>query len=147
MLLLLLVTLALFALTVMSVRSLWQRRRVSEFPPPSQQGRRVVVTMVSVVCGALHLWSYWPLRPLVAADMGPGSVIYGGPGDGLWLMLVIAFPWFLMQIVNVGLACYCCRTARQAALVWGLLVAFWVAVGLAGSALSACPSGMTCAGG
>ncbi|HMA97503.1 MAG TPA: hypothetical protein VKP30_32685, partial [Polyangiaceae bacterium] len=77
----------------------------------------------------------------------PGTVIYGGPGDGLWLMVVILFPWFLMQFINVGLAFYCSRTMGQAARTLAILFALWIAATFAGGSLTECPKGMVCRAG
>jgi hypothetical protein len=109
--------------------------------------RRLVVAVVTSIGVALHVWSYWPLHRQVSPDLQPGSVSYGGPGDGFWFMLVIVFPWVLMQVANVGLALYCSRTVRQAAYSFGGLLALWIAAGLVGRSIIECPPGMVCLGG
>jgi hypothetical protein len=120
---------------------------MADLPRPSLQVRRSVVAIVTLICVVLHVWSYWPLRSEVSAEIKPGTVIYGGPGDGLWFMVAILFPWLLMQFVNVGLALYCSRTVGQAARAWAVLLGLWIAAGVAGGSLIECPAGMVCRGG
>jgi amino acid transporter len=142
--LLLLLVFAFVAVVVVQFR---RRLHVADLPRPSLRVRRSVVAIVTVICVALHVWSYWPLHSEVSPEMKPGTVIYGGPGDGLWFMLVILFPWVLMQFVNVGLALYCSRTVGQAARAWAVLLGLWIAASFAGGSLIECPAGMVCRGG
>lgn len=135
------------ALTIANVVQFRKRLHTTDVPKPSLQVRRLVVAIVTLICVALHVWSYWPLHPQVTADMKPGSVIYGGPGDGFWFMLVIALPWILMQVVNLGLALYCSSTVRQAAYALGCLLVLWIAAGFVGCSFIECPAGMVCGGG
>jgi hypothetical protein len=125
------------------------RRRVQDARPPrpSLSTRRWIVLGVTLAAVALHLWSWLPLRPVVPPNASAGSVLSGGPGDGLWLMLVVLAPWLCMQPLNVCLACFCARSLKQAALIAGALVAVWIGTALLGGALTRCPAGFVCTGG
>jgi hypothetical protein len=138
---------SVFVLTIASVVQFRRRLHTTDLPKPSLQVRRLVVAIVTLICVALHVWSYWPLHRQVTAEMKPGTVIYGGPGDGLWFMLAILLPWVLMQVVNLGLALYCSSTVRQAAYALGGLLVLWIAAGFAGCSFIECPAGMVCRGG
>ena len=124
-----------------------ERLRTGELPQPSLVARRWIVAVVTLVALSLHLWSYWSLQPQVPAGAAPGTVLYRGPGDGLFYLFFILLPWVAMQAVNLGLACYCSRSWRQATAAGGLLLATWIAVGWAGHRLLDCPEGMVCAAG
>lgn len=125
------------------------RRRLKDEAPsrPSLSSRRWLVVAVTVVGVAAHLASWLPLRPVVPAGASPGGVLYGGPGDGLFVIFFIAAPWLLMQPINALLACYCSRTTAQAILGTTILVAVWLAAGALGSELAKCPDGFRCVGG
>lgn len=49
-----------------------------------------------------HVYAAARLRPMVPAGADPGTVVYGGPGDGFAMLLAVALPWLGMQIVCVG---------------------------------------------
>jgi len=125
------------------------RRRLKDNTPlrPSLSIRRWLVAAVTVVGVAAHVASWLPLRPAVPAGASPGGVLYGGPGDGLFLMLFVTAPWLLMQPINALLACYCSRTTAQAIIGTVILVAVWIAAGALGSELATCPDGFRCVGG
>lgn len=95
---------------------------------------------------ALHLGSWLPLRPIVPANASAGSVLFRGPGDGLWFMLVL-LGWGAMQPINVLLACYCARSTKQAALIASGLIAVWIGAAALGAALTKCPAGFVCTSG
>jgi hypothetical protein len=122
------------------------RNRLEKSAPlrPSLTIRRWLVVAVTLVGVAAHLASWLPLRHAVPAGAGPGGVLYGGPGDGLFIMVSVIAPWFLMQPINVLLACYCSRTKASAALVMTLLVAIWIAAAALGNELTKCPEGFRC---
>jgi len=114
---------------------------------PSLVVRRWLVIGLTLAAVAGHLWSWWLVRPVVPAGAKPGTVIYGGPGDGLWFALAILGPWMWMQLVNVAMALYCSRAGKQAALAGTVLLLTWVAAALVGAELGACPAGMICRSG
>ena len=74
-------------------------------------------------------------------------MLYGGPGDGLFFLIAVLAPWFLMQPINVLLACYCTRTKKSAVLATIILLAVWIVAAALGSELSKCPDGFRCVGG
>jgi len=129
------------------VTSLRERERDAAPPRPSLGTRRWIVAGVTLAAVALHLWSWLRLRPVVPPNARAGSVLSGGPGDGLWLMLVVLAPWFCMQLVNVWLACFCARNVKQAALIGSLLLAVWIGTAVLGGVLTRCPAGFVCTGG
>lgn len=146
MLVLLAVVVALIA-AFSGVASLRQRVRDAATPRPSLPARRWIVAGVTVAALAAHLWSWLPLRPIVPPHASAGSVVYGGPGDGLWLLLMVLVPWVCMQPINVCLACFCARSVKQAALIASLLLAVWLGTAALGGALTRCPAGVVCTGG
>lgn len=109
--------------------------------------RRAITIAVTVVAVGAHLWAWLQLRPVVPKDAPAGRVILGGPGDGLWALMFVAIPWLCMQPINVGLACYCARSVKQAAIIGGALLAIWIAAGASGGVLTRCPAGYICGGG
>jgi hypothetical protein len=114
---------------------------------PSLPQRRLIVLAVTVVAVGAHLWAWLQLRPVVPKDAAAGHVILGGPGDGLWALMLVAVPWLCMQPINVGLACYCARSMKQAAIIGCALLAIWIAAGASGGVLTRCPAGYICGGG
>jgi len=114
---------------------------------PSLSTRRWLVVALTLVAVAAHLASWVPLRHAVPAGARPGGVLYGGPGDGLFLMLFVLGPWFLIQPINVLLGCYCSRTRASAVLAMTILVGVWIAAAALGSELAKCPDGFRCVGG
>lgn len=114
---------------------------------PSLSTRRWLVVAVTLVAVAAHLASWIPLRVTVPTGAKPGGVLYGGPGDGLFFLVSVLAPWFLIQPINVLLACYCSRTKASAVLGMTILLAVWIAAAALGSELSKCPDGFRCVGG
>ena len=134
-------------LLIGNIVSFRRRLRTNATPRPSLAVRRWLVIGTTLAAVAGHLWAWWLVRPFVPAGAKPGTVIYGGPGDGLWFGLAILGPWMWMQLMNAAMALYCSRVGKQAALVGTLLFLTWVAAALVGSELGACPAGMICRGG
>ncbi len=147
MALVLLLVVALALIAISGVQALLGRLRHATEPRPSLPVRRWIVASVTLVMVAAHLWSWLPLRPSVPPHAGAGSVLYGGPGDGLYLMLMVALPWLCMQPINLCLACVCARSVKQATLIASLLVAVWIGAAALGSDMTECPPGFVCAGG
>jgi hypothetical protein len=145
--LVLLVVVAVLLAAFSGVASLRQRVRDGGTPRPSLPTRRWIVAGVTLAGVTAHLWSWLPLRPIVPPHASAGSVVYGGPGDGLWLLLMVLVPWVCMQPLNVCLACFCARSGKQAALIASLLVGVWMGTAALGGALTRCPVGFVCTGG
>ena len=125
-----------------------QRLGESASPQPSIRTRRGITMALTLVAVAAHLWTWLELRPIVPVGAKPGSVLPGGgPGDGFWLLFGIVAPWLLMLPINVGLACFCSRTVKQAVLVGCLLLAVWIGAAAVGAELVRCPDGFICPGG
>ncbi len=108
---------------------------------------RLATVGLNLVALAWHLYASAKLRPIVHASAGPGTVVYGGPGDGLVMLFMVALPWLVMQITNLPLAWAASATIRQFVAFWGLLLGCWLAAGYVGSMLMECPPGIVCAGG
>lgn len=144
---LLLIPIALIAFAAFAgIASLRQRLQDAAPPRPSLKIRAWIVAGASLATIALQLLSWLPLRPIVAPNASAGSVVYGGPGDGLWLLLVIA-TWVVMQPINVLMACFCARSVKQAALIASVLIGAWIGTAALGGALTRCPAGFVCTGG
>lgn len=120
--------------------------REAEPPRTSLAVRGWIVAGVTLATIGLHLWSWLPLRPVVPANASAGSVLFGGPGDGLWFMLVL-LVWVGMQPINVLLACFCARSTKQAALIASGLIGVWLGAAALGAALTKCPARFVCTSG
>lgn len=123
-------------------------------PHRAAQVRRAPPTTVRLATLALNVlalsWFMYAsarLRPMVPEGAAVGTVVYGGPGDGLFLLFMVALPWLSMQLINLPLAWAASTTFRQFFGFWGLLLACWFGASYIGWKMMECPVGIVCAGG
>jgi hypothetical protein len=108
---------------------------------------RLIILALNVIALAWHIYASASLRPVVPAGAVAGTVVYGGPGDGLAFLFMVALPWASMQIINLPLAWAASTAFRQFFALWGLLVACWLGASYVGGKMMECPPGIVCAGG
>ncbi len=142
-----LIAVVLVLVAFSGVPSLLRRVQGGTAPRPALPTRRWIVLGVTLATVAVHLWSWLPLRPSVPPDAVVGSVLYGGPGGGLYLMFMVLLPWVCMQPLNVWMACFCAGSVKQAALIGSVLIAVWLGAAALGGAVTECPPGFVCTGG
>lgn len=118
---------------------------------PVTRARPTTVRSATLALNVLALtWFMYAsarLRPLVPEGAAAGTVVYGGPGDGLFLLFMVALPWLSMQLINLPLAWAASTTFRQFFGFSGLLLACWFGASYIGWKLMECPPGIVCAGG
>lgn len=109
---------------------------------------RQVWLLVNCIAMVIH---FILSKPLWLYHLEPGSMSWGGPGDGLYFFIMLLLPWLAFVLINlvilvgkVGMALFGNDGLRWMLVsVQVLILLGWLAVGVIEQRLSQVPEGVT----